>query len=309
MESSKIIKSGFDIVKNKVNKQKENTLLVVTERAELMKFLLEQLPQKSRNNIKSLLANKQVIVEGKWVKQFNHRLVPGQHVEIRWNPVPEEKMYRGLTIIYEDTDLIVIDKEAGMLSIATHNETKNTAYNTLSTHVKSRDSRNKIFVVHRLDRDTSGLMMFAKSEKVQHILQTNWSNIISERTYIAVVEGVPEKPEGTITSYLRESKAMIVYSSQNPEYGDKAITHYSVMKSGKDFAMLKVDLQTGRKNQVRVHAKDIGHPVIGDKKYGAQTNPIGRLGLHARVLAFRHPVSNEPLMFETPIPPKFTKLL
>ncbi|MCK4679239.1 MAG: RluA family pseudouridine synthase [Bacteroidales bacterium] len=292
------------------NKPKTNTCLPVTENIELMKFLLVKLPQKSRNNIKSLLANKQIFVDGKSVRQFNHRLVPGQQVEIRWDRVPEEKKFRGIiTIIYEDHDIVVIDKHAGMLSIATDKEKSQTAYNMLSTHVKSQGSGNKIFVVHRLDRETSGLMMFAKSESVQHILQSNWNDIISERAYIAIVEGVPEKPKGTITSYLFESKALIVYSSQNPKDGHKAVTHYQVMKSGREYSMLKVKLETGRKNQVRVHMQDIGHPVIGDKKYGSKTNPIGRLALHAWVLAFRHPINNKPLRFETPVPRKFKRLI
>jgi 23S rRNA pseudouridine1911/1915/1917 synthase len=290
------------------NKQKTKASLVVTENIELMKFLIVKLPQKNRNNIKSLLSNKQVFVDGKPVKQFNHPLAPGQEVEIRWNRIPEEKKYRGINIIYEDRDIVVIDKHAGMLSIATDNQKSQTAYNMLSMHVKSQGSGNKIFVVHRLDRETSGLMMFAKSKNVQHILQSNWKNIISERTYIAIVEGVPEKPEGNITSYLRESKALIVYSSQNPKDGHKAVTHYEVMKSGRDYSMLKVNLESGKKNQIRVHMQDIRHPVIGDKKYGSKTNPIRRLGLHAWVLAFRHPVNNEPLRFKTPIPGKFRRL-
>jgi len=288
--------------------QKPNTNLKVAENTELMKFLIAGLPQKNRNNIKSLLSNKQVFVNGEPVRQFNHPLVPGQEVEIRWNRIAEEKKYRGINIIYEDKDIIVIDKPFGMLSIATDNRKSQTAYNLLSAHVKSRRKGNKIFVVHRLDRETSGLMMFAKSKNVQHILQSNWKNIISERTYLSIVEGVPEKSNGIITSYLRESKAMIVYSSQNPQDGHKAVTHYEVIKSGRGYSMLKVKLETGKKNQIRVHMQDIGHPVIGDKKYGSKTNPIRRLGLHASVLAFKHPVNNKPLHFETAIPEKFLRL-
>lgn len=289
--------------------QNETATLTVTEDSELMHFLIANLPHKNRNNIKSLLANKQVFVEGKPIKQFNHPLVAGQTVEIRWNRVPAEKSYRGITIVYEDNDIIVIDKHAGMLTIATDNKkTSQTAYNMLSWHVKSKNPNNKIFIVHRLDRDTSGLMMFAKHEEAQNILQSNWSDIIQERTYVAVVEGVPDEKEGVVTSYLRESKALIVYSSQNPENGYKAVTKYQVMKSGRDYAMVKVSLQTGRKNQVRVHMQDLGHSVVGDKKYGAQTNPIKRLGLHAMVLAFRHPMNNEPLRFSTPVPRKFQRL-
>ena len=282
--------------------------LVVTENTELMKFLIVQLPKKSRNNIKSLLSNKQVFVDGVPVKQFNHPLAPGQSIEIRWNRIPEEKQYRGISIIYEDSDLVVIDKHAGMLSISTDTRKSESAYNMLSKHVKMQGSRNKIFVIHRLDRETSGLMMFAKSEKVQQILQTNWHDIVTERTYLAVVEGKPEKAEGTITSYLRESKAFIVYSSQNPKHGHKAVTHYKLKKAGQYYSMLTVNLDSGKKNQIRVHMQDLGHPVIGDKKYGSKINPVRRLGLHSWVLAFNHPINKEPLRFQTAIPSKFTRL-
>lgn len=290
-------------------KHKENKILEVKEQDELMKFLIANLPDKNRNNIKSLLANRQVMVDGRAIKQFNHLLVPGQKVEIRWNRIPEEKQYRGISIIFEDKDIIVIDKHAGLLSIATANQRSKTAYNMLSTHVKSKGAANKIFVVHRLDRETSGLMMFAKSQDVQNLLQSNWHTIVKERTYIAIVEGIPEKSKGTITSYLRESKAMIVYSSQNPEAGQKAVTHYEVMKSGNGYSMLKINLESGKKNQVRVHMQDIGHPVVGDKKYGSKLHPIGRLGLHAWVLAFNHPKNGELMRFETAIPKKFSRLL
>ena len=288
--------------------QKPDTVFTVGEADELMKFLIANLPGKNRNNIKSLLAHKQVLVEGKSVRQFNHPLAPGMKVEIRWNRVPEEKQYRGITIVYEDDHLIVIDKHAGVLSIAAPNQHSVTAYSMLSEHVKRRGSVNKIFVVHRLDRETSGLMMFAKSEEVQEALQSDWHNIVSERSYIAVVDGHVRDAEGTVTSYLRESKAMKVHSSQDPDRGQKAVTHYEVIKKGDHFSMLKVSLQSGKKNQVRVHMQDIGHPIIGDKKYGSKANPIGRLGLHAQVLAFRHPVSGEPMRFETAVPRKFSRL-
>jgi 23S rRNA pseudouridine1911/1915/1917 synthase len=302
----------------KLNSEKENREiksksgtadLIVTEETELMKFLILKLPGKSRNNIKSLLANKQVFVDGKAIKQFNHPLNSGQQVSIRWSRIPEEKKYRGISIVYEDAHIVVIDKHAGLLSIATNRVKTQTAYNMLSRHVKSQNVGNKIFVVHRLDRETSGLMMFAKSEKVQQLLQSGWNDLIHERTYIALIQGIPDNNEGTITSYLRESKAMIVYSSQNPKDGTKAITHYKVIKTGKDFSLLEVNLETGKKNQVRVHMQDMGHPVVGDKKYGSKINPLGRLGLHAMVLAFRHPVSHEDLRFETPIPRKFMRIL
>jgi 23S rRNA pseudouridine1911/1915/1917 synthase len=302
------MRSEKKTTKNRMGRHPENAVLEVTQKDELMKFLINYLPKKNRNNIKSLLANKQVFVDGKVIKQFNHPLVPGQKVEIRWSRIPEEKKYQGITIVYEDDDIIVIDKHAGLLSIATDSQKSKTAYNMLSAHVKTRGSGNKIFIVHRLDRETSGLMMFARSERVQHILQSGWHDIVKERSYIAIVEGVPEKKKGTVTSYLRESKALIVYSSQDPENGEKAVTHYEVMKSEKNYSMLKVNLESGKKNQVRVHMQDLGHPVIGDKKYGSKTDPIGRLGLHARVLSFNHPLNNQLLRFETPVPRKFARL-
>ncbi|MCO5388226.1 MAG: RNA pseudouridine synthase [Desulfosporosinus sp.] len=162
--------------------------------------------------------------------------------------------------------------------------------------------------MHRLDRETSGVMMFAKSEKVQQLLQKAWKEAVLERTYVVVVEGMVTKEEGTITSWLTESKAFIMYSSRTPNDGQKAITHYRVLKKNKHYSLLEVELETGRKNQIRVHMKDIGHSVIGDKKYGATKHPIGRIGLHARVLAFKHPITGEVVRYETDIPKEFLNL-
>lgn len=303
------------IDKHRKNKQPSNepvkkteTQFTVKEEGELLVFLLKSITNKSRNDVKVLLRDKQILVDGKAVTQFNHILKPEQIVEVRWKKGPEEQKYRGLSIVFEDQYLIVIEKEQGLLSIATEKQKDNNAYRILSSHVKKQNLSNRIFVVHRLDRETSGLMMFAKSEKVQKLLQESWNATIELRTYLAVVEGYVEKKEDTIVSNLVESKALIVYSSQNPDVGQKAITHYQVLKSNKNFSLLKVNLETGRKNQIRVHMKDIKHPVIGDAKYGATRNPIDRLGLHAWVLSFKHPVTREQLHFETAIPGKFMKL-
>ncbi len=288
--------------------KKNDTIIQVTESSELMKFLIAKLPHKNRNNIKTLLRDKQVLVNGEVVTQFDQPLIPGQTVEISSVKLSKEKSYQGFTIIYEDEYLVVIDKHAGILSIATDKEKSKNAYSMLSVHVKKQNPANKIFVVHRLDRDTSGLMMFAKSEKIQRALQESWHETVSERTYLAVVEGAVDKTNDTITSYIWESKALIVYSSQDAEKGEKAITHYELVQKNKKYSLLKVNLETGKKNQIRVHMKDIGHIIVGDKKYGSEINPIGRLGLHAWVLAFVHPVSNEKLRFETPTPRKFLRL-
>lgn len=293
----------------KAGLQRKPFHLTVTANTELMKFLLENLPHKNRDNIKSYLRCKQVVVDGKIVTQFNHPLIAGQQVEITGDRIPKERQYRGLSIIFEDQHLIVVDKHAGMLSMATDREKEKTAYGMLSVHVKKADPSNKIFIVHRLDRETSGLMVFAKSEKIQQLLQESWQTEVTERTYLAVIEGELEEKEGTVTSWLTESKSMMVYSSPNPGKGDKAVTHYRTIKTNGGYSLLVVEPETGRKNQIRVHMKDLGHSIVGDKKYGSAVNPVGRMCLHARVLEFIHPVTREKLRFETGIPQKFLRLI
>lgn len=286
----------------------KQTFLQVTEPDELMKFLRAQLPNKSRNDIKSLLVHRQISINNEVITQFNHPLSVGQQVVVNWAKVLIEKQPDGLNIVFEDPYIIIVEKEAGLLSIATETEKEQTAYSILSDHVKKRDPKNKIFVLHRLDRETSGVMMFAKSEKVQKLLQEAWKEAVLERTYVVVVEGVVAKEEGTITSWLTESKAFIMYSSRTPNDGQKAVTHYRVLKKSKHYSLLEVKLETGRKNQIRVHMKEIGHSVIGDKKYGATKHPIGRLGLHAQVLAFKHPITGEVVRYESEIPKPFLNL-
>ena len=289
------------------NKLKE-IAVKVSEPTELMKFLIEKFPEKSRTTIKSLLSHKQITVGDMVTTQFDLPLKRGQMVFLNKQKSEEKPRFRGLRIVHEDADIIVIDKASGLLSMASETEKTKTAYSILSEYVKKFDPKNLIFIVHRLDRDTSGLMLFAKSKKVQEILQKDWNDSIIERSYLAVVEGTVEKTEGTIVSWLKENKALVMYSSKTPEDGQKAITHYKVMKTGNQFSLLDVKLETGRKNQIRVHMKDLGYPVTGDKKYGSKLNPIGQMGLHARVLAFKHPVTGRILRFDTPIPGKFLKL-
>jgi len=285
----------------------EDTILEVKESTLLMQFLLQNLKHKSRDNIKSLLRHGQVCVDGKAVSQFNHALRPGHHVVVKRDRLSDMNLSRDLHIVYEDEYIVLIEKQVGLLSVSAGGE-HITAYSILSAYVKQQTPSNKIFVVHRLDRDTSGLMMFAKSENVQRILQKGWHTNISQRTYIALVEGMVEKADGTIRSYLFESKAFVVYSSQDPAKGALAITHFKTMQRNKDFSLLEINLETGKKNQIRVHMQDIGHSIAGDKKYGASVNPIGRLGLHASVLAFTHPITREFLRFESKIPTKFLRL-
>ncbi len=292
--------------KNKPAPKNETGFLVSTETI-LMDFLMAKMPERSRSKIKSLLSGKQVFVDEKPVSQFNQPLFPGQKVTISKQRLNLDNIAQ-MSVVFEDRHVIVIDKQAGLLSISTSKEKRATAYSLLRNHVKKTDPANKIFIVHRLDRETSGLMLFAKSEEVKRKLQDSWNDTILERSYVAVVERAVEKAQGTILSYLTEDKIYRMHSSDNQERGLKAITHYTVLQKNRNYSLLKVNLETGRKNQIRVHMQDIGHPVAGDKKYGAETNPIKRLGLHAWQLSFIHPVTGEKLNFRTKIPPVFLKL-
>lgn len=275
--------------------------------SQLLAFLFEKMPNKSRNTVKGILSRGQVTINGNVSTQFNDTLKPDDLIKIHSRVATETVKLSGLRILFEDDDLIVIEKDAGLLTIATKNEKQLTVYRQLMDYVKTVQPNNRIFIVHRLDRDTSGIMIFAKSKEVQQTLQNNWHELVPERAYIALVEGAVKK-DGTITSWLKENSAFIVYSSPKPNDGQKAVTHYKVLKKNRNNSLLEVHLETGRKNQIRVHMQDLRHPIVGDKKYGSQTRPIGRLGLHAYKIAFTHPVTNEALAFESKIPSSFLKL-
>ncbi|MFC5470211.1 RluA family pseudouridine synthase [Cohnella suwonensis] len=277
----------------------------VTEPGELLSFLLDKLAPQGRNSVKSLLAHGQVSVAGKVEKLYNYALKPGQEVEVRKDRATVAPPLVGLRIVYEDDAIVVANKDAGLLSIATDRETELTAYRQLTAHVRIANPSARIFILHRLDRETSGLMMFAKSESIQQKMQDNWKDVVKERTYVALVEGLVKKTNGTIESWLKETSTLKMYSSFAKNDGQHAITHYKVLRASRNYSLLEVDLETGRKNQIRVHMQDIGHPIASDKKYGAKTKPFSRLGLHARVLAFEHPVTGKPMRFETDIPKPF----
>ncbi|WP_429369449.1 RluA family pseudouridine synthase [Paenibacillus sp. DS2015] len=284
-----------------------NKQYTVNEQAELLSFLLSHVSGVGRNSIKSMLARGQIHVNDKAETAFNFPLQPGHTVTISKERIIEETPLVGLRIMYEDDDIIVINKESGLLSIAAQQENELTAYRQLTTYVREKNPNHRIFVVHRLDRDTSGVMMFAKSEQIQQTLQNSWQDMVKERTYVALVEGKIKKPAGTIKSWLKENSTFKMYSSIHPNDGQLAITHYKVVQSNSQFSLLEVNLETGRKNQIRVHMQDIGHSVVGDKKYGAKSKAIGRLGLHAQVLAFEHPTKGEVLTFKTDIPKAFLR--
>lgn len=284
----------------------QNDEWVVNEQTELLKYLYEVLSSRSRNSVKAILNRGQVLVNGKVSTQFNDSLNPGDKVQIHTHVATDKVKMTGVTILHEDNDLIVIEKEPGLLSIASEDEKHLTAYRQLTDYVRNSNPKNRIFVVHRLDRDTSGVMVFAKNKEAQQTLQNSWQESVPERVYIALVEGTVKK-DGTVTSWLTENKTFMVYSSPRPNDGKKAITHYKVLQSNRNFSLLQVNLDTGRKNQIRVHMLDIGHPVVGDKKYGSRNNAIGRLGLHANAIELKHPTTGESMRFESKVPASLTR--
>ena len=292
------------------NKEEKQTVLTVKEETELMQFLQAKMGGMSRNSIKSLLTHGQVYVDNKVQTKYNLPLTPGQKVSIRKNKKLKTPKMDGLRILYEDDSIIVIDKNAGLLTVTAGSGIDITAFSILKEYVQSQSEYNKIFTVHRLDRQTSGVLVFAKSAEVQHVFRDDWKGMVTRRIYNALVEGKLPRKEGTISSYLTENaRTHYIYSNQEETEGSKkAITHYKTLKVSPDFSLLEVELETGRKNQIRVHMKDLGHPIIGDKMYGSDLK-INRIALHARVLEFYHPASGELMHFETPIPPEFLKLL
>lgn len=282
--------------------------ILVNEENSLLPFLFRLLHEQSKSSIKALLGHGQILVNGKVTAQFNTPLVPGDEVTISYERGKVVFSNPLLTIIWEDDDLIVVNKKEGLLSVASTRVKERTAYHLLSDYVKKSDPRNKIFVLHRLDRDTSGLMMFAKNPAVQKTLQSNWNQMITQRTYVAVVEGRPEKDTDLIVSNLVENAKMQVYVTTEGD-GKEAITRYHLLKSNGNYSLLALDLETGRKNQIRAQMQSIGHSIAGDYKYGAETDPAGRLMLHAQRLFFVHPSTGEEMQFETRIPDKFSSIV
>ncbi len=278
--------------------------------APLLEFLIAAMPERKRTAVKSLLAHNQVMVNTTPQRQFDLELKPGDTVKV--NLSREWKVFynRRLQIVYEDDDIIVVNKGYGLLSMGNDKVREGTAYSILKDYLKWQDPRNKIFIVHRLDRDTSGLMVFAKSIEAKENLQHNWNNMVLERKYLAVVEGgAPDPEEGEVRSYLAENSRYEVYSTDNPAEGQLAVTRYKTLAKGRGMALLEVQLDTGRKNQIRVHMKDLGHPITGDRRYGAGSSPIHRMALHAQTLRFVHPITRRDMNFSTPVPISFRKLV
>lgn len=213
-----------------------------------------------------------------------------------------------LDIIYEDKEIIVVSKENKLLTVSTDKERFHTLYNEVSDYVKKQHPKNKIFIVHRLDKDTSGVILFARNEKMKKAFQDDWDNIAIKREYVALVEG-NNIGKGTIKNYLYETKTLKVISTNDSKRGKLAITEYKSIKEGKKYSLVSINILTGRKNQIRVHLASIGHRIVGDKKYGALKSPINRLGLHATKLVIVHPFTNELMTFISPYPSSFDNLI
>jgi 23S rRNA pseudouridine1911/1915/1917 synthase len=292
----------------------------------LLEFLLRKC-NTSRNNVKALLVRKQVLVNGSVVTQYDFPLAKDDEVKLSKKPVkdgttvikPTEKAKSPrprvrLTVIYEDDDFIAIDKPAGLLSVESDKETE-CAYGYLLQAMQEENKNARPFVLHRIDKETSGVLVFAKNIKIHSMLKMHWNELVQTREYFAVVEGILEEKSGTITNYLKENVNNVVYATNDPT-GQKAVTHFEVAREHAHslYSLLKVKIDTGRKNQIRVHLKDMDHPIIGDDKYGKKQdgtwvkNPIERLGLHASKLEFIHPVTKEIIAISASLPPSFRNL-
>lgn len=276
----------------------------VTEKGYLLEFLLERVRGKSRNAVKHLLSGRQVAVDGKVVTRFDWPLEPGEVVTL----LPrsrEEKAAAPFPILYQDRDLIAIDKPAGLLTVGHEGERQRTAYRLLSDTLRDGSREKKLFVVHRLDRDTSGAVLFARNEEMKRALQEDWDSLVKERIYLAVTVGAPEREEGVVRSWLRETSTRVVYSGGPGSGAKEAITRYKVLARSGEYALVRVALDTGRKNQIRVHMADLGCPVAGDKKYGDGSGPMDRLALHAVRLTLTDPRTGAPLTVTAPVPKPF----
>lgn len=293
------------------NRWRPDSILVWTaaEESTLMQCLEAKLTDHKRTSIKALMKYNQVALNSMPTSQFDQPVHAGDTLSVNFTRPFVVFSHPRIKLVYEDNDIIVINKGSGILSVSTDNVKDGTAYSILRDYLKKKDPRLMLFVVHRLDRDTSGLMMFAKNVEAKEAMQHNWNNMVLGRRYVVVVEGKVEQEEGVVKSYLAETSQFEVYSTQNPDEGQLAITRFKRLQCNNGYSLMELSLDTGRKNQIRVHMKDLGHPIVGDRKYGAKASPIHRLGLHARTLHFAHPVTKKEMLFETPIPSRFLSLL
>lgn len=283
----------------------------VTQPGPLLEQMFQAWPEEKKKQIRTWLKFQAVTVNGRPVSQFNHPLQPGDTVAIRSDryAAPKTSLPSGIKIFFEDAALLVVEKPANLLSIASEAEPEKTAYFQLTEYLRQAHPRSKqrVWIVHRLDRETSGLMVFAKTPEAKEALQGNWDRF--EKKYEAVVEGRLPQASGTLKSDLDESNPFKVFIRPSSTLTRHAVTHYRVLAQGKRLSLVELTLETGRRHQIRVQLSSIGCPIIGDEKYGAQTDPATRLGLHSCFLRFTHPASGEELRFTSPLPKILSKLV
>jgi len=288
------------------NPQKDYDHYIVEQPMPLLEWMLANL-KGSRSKLKATLQGRGIKVDGKTVTQFNFQLEKGMRLSVSKSKKNDFFKSRYVKILYEDQHIVVIEKAPGILSMAAGHASLHVK-RVLDDYFKKAGQKCRAHVVHRLDRDTSGLMVYAKDMETEQVLEHNWHNIVYDRRYVAVVSGEMEQDEGTVANWLKDNAAYITYSSPIDNGGKYAVTHFRVLDRTTEHSLVEYQLETGRKNQIRVHSADMGHPVCGDVKYGNGDNPLHRLCLHAYMLCFYHPVTHERMEFETPIPTTFRSL-
>lgn len=291
-------------MQNKKENKPKDLIFKVLENDTLLPFVMKKMNGISRNKAKNILSGGSISVDGKKVTQHDFELKPGMEVKIGRNQTGEPLNSHWVRIVYEDQYLFVVEKRSGILCNSPHSD-EETVQGILNQYLEKNHQRCHAHTIHRLDRDTSGLMLFAKDKKVALKFEENWKETVYDRRYVALVHGEMRKKEGAISSWLKDNAQFLTYSSKTDNGGKFATTHYKLIKVSDGYSLVELKLDTGRKNQIRVHLADIGFPVVGDPKYGDGDDKIGRLGLHAYKLCFIHPITHEDLKFETEFPVSF----
>ena len=279
--------------------------LIVEKDGELLDYLYSKLDM-PKKRIKQYLTHGAIFVNNNRTTKYNYKLVPGMNIVIDTDN--KNKKTLPFDILFEDDHIIVVNKPSGLLTIATNKERDKTLYHIVREYLVSKDKNSRVFIVHRLDKDTSGIVVLAKDEKTKNKLQENWNEYVSLREYIAIVYGQMSKESDRIVQNLKETKTNLVYVSRNDD-GKEAITNYKVIKANDNYSELSINIETGRKNQIRVAMASIKHPIVGDKKYGDSKDKESRLFLHANRLKMYYPEIKKELLFETPIPNEFKRII
>ena len=279
--------------------------IIVKKESELLEYLYENLDM-PKKRVKQYLTHGAIYVNNNRVKQYNYKVVPGMNISI--DTESKNKKTLPFEVLFEDEHIIVVNKPSGLLTIATAKEKERTLYHIVREYLVSKDKYAKVFIVHRLDKDTSGIVVLAKDEKTKNQLPENWNEYVSLREYAAVVHGHLKESSGRVVQNLMETKTNLVYVSRGNE-GKEAITNYKVIKENENYSLVNINIETGRKNQIRVAFQTLRHPIVGDKKYGEKTDKEGRLYLHANRLKMYYPVLKKDILFETANPQEFKKIM